>query len=97
MFLKDELRLKTTSEIDKANVPEGQKLLKLKCFANSSSAEASNEESYFAANSNGRKFLYNSKGPDVFSLLVKYYVPLAHINKVIKLLKFKSAVNLKCF
>ena len=38
--------------------------------------------------------LYNSKGLDVISLLVKYYVPLEHFNKVIKLLKFKSAVNL---
>ena len=28
-------------------------------------------------------FLYNSKGLDVISLLVKYYVPLAHFNKVI--------------
>ena len=42
------------------------------------------EGSYLAANSNGRKFLYNSKGLDVISLLVKYYVPLAHFNKVIK-------------
>ena len=57
----------------------------------------SHEESNSAANSNGRKFLYNSKGLDVFSLLVKYYVPLAQFNKVIKLLKFKSAVNLQCF
>ena len=31
-----------------------------------------NEGSYLAANSNGRKFLYNSKGLDVISLLVKY-------------------------
>ena len=30
------------------------------------------EESYFTAYSNGRKFLYNSKGLDVISLLVKY-------------------------
>ena len=30
------------------------------------------EESYLAANSNGRKFLYCSKGLDVISLLVKY-------------------------
>ena len=36
-------------------------------------------------NSNGRKFLYDSKGLDVISFLVKYYAPLAHINKVIKL------------
>ena len=43
------------------------------------------EESYSAANSIGRKFLYNSRGLDVISLLVKHYVPLAHINKVIKL------------
>ena len=42
-------------------------------------------------------FLYNSRGSDVISLLVKYYVPLAHINKVIKFLKFKSAMNLQCF
>ena len=56
-----------------------------------------NEESNSAANSNGRKFLYYSKGLDVISLPVKYYVPLAHFNKVIKLLKFKSAVNLQCF
>ena len=40
---------------------------------------------------NGRKVLYNSKCLDVFSLLVKYYVPLAHFNKVIKLL----SVNLQ--
>ena len=56
-----------------------------------------NEGSYLAANSNGRKFLYNSKGLDVINLLVKYYVLLAHFNKVIKLIKFKSAVNLQCF
>ena len=31
-----------------------------------------NEESYLAANSNSRKFLYCSKGLDVISLLVKY-------------------------
>ena len=41
------------------------------------------EGSYLAANSIGRKFLYNSRGFDVISLLVKYYVPLEHINKVI--------------
>ena len=58
---------------------------------------STHEGSYLAANSNGRKFLYNSKGLDVISSLVKYYVPLAHFNKVIKLLKFKSAVNLQCF
>ena len=44
------------------------------------------EESILAANSNGRKFLYHSKGLDAGSLLVKYYVPLALIKKVIKLL-----------
>ena len=38
-------------------------------------------------------FLDNSKGLDVISLLVKYYVPLAHINKVIKLFIFKSAAK----
>ena len=32
-----------------------------------------NEGSYLAANSNGRKFLYNSKGLGVISLLVKYW------------------------
>ena len=42
-------------------------------------------------------FLYNSKGLVVISLLVNYYVPLAHINKVIKLLMFKSAINFQCF
>ena len=56
-----------------------------------------NEESYLAANSNDRKFLYTSKGLELISLLVKYYVPLAHFNNIIKLLKFKSAVNLQCF
>ena len=37
------------------------------------------------AHSNGRIFLDNSKGLDVLviSLLVKYYVPLEHINIVI--------------
>ena len=59
--------------------------------------KASNEKSYLAANLNGRQFLYNSHGLDVLNLLVKYFVPLTHINKVIKLLKFKSAVNLQCF
>ena len=44
-----------------------------------------NEESNSAANINGRKFLYNSKGLDVISLLIKYYVPLVHFNKVINL------------
>ena len=42
-------------------------------------------------------FLYNSRGLGVISLLVKHYVPLAHINKVKKLLKFKSAMNLQCY
>ena len=56
-----------------------------------------NEGSYTADNSIGIKFLHNSRGLDVISLLVKYYVPLVHINKVIKLLKFKSAMNLQCF
>ena len=41
--------------------------------------------------------IYNSKGLDEISLPVKYYVPLAHINKGIKLVKFKSAMNLQCF
>ena len=62
-----------------------------------STTKATNEESNSAANSNDRNFLYNSKGLDVNSLLVKYFVPLAHINKVIKLLKFKYAVKLLCF
>ena len=44
-----------------------------------------NKGSYSAANSSGRKFLYNYRGLDVISLLVKYYVPLSHINKVMKL------------
>ena len=55
------------------------------------------EECNSTVHSNGRKFLYNSIVLDVNSLLVKYYMPLAHINKVIKLLKFKSAINLQCF
>ena len=49
------------------------------------------EESYSAANSIGRKFLYNSRVLYVISLLVKYYVPLAHINKVINF----SSLNLQ--
>ena len=56
--------------------------------------DITNEESNSTAYSSARKFLYNSKGLDVISLLIKYYVPLAHINKVIKLLMFKSAINL---
>ena len=56
--------------------------------------KSTDEESNSAANLNGRKFLYNSKGLDVIRLLVKYYVSLSHFNKVIKLLKFKSAVFL---
>ena len=63
----------------------------------SNKAKFTDEGSYSAANSIGRKFLYNSRGLDVISLLVKYYVPLAHINKVIKFLKFKSAMNLQCW
>ena len=45
------------------------------------------EERNSTANSSGRKFLDNSKGLDVrvVSLLIKYYVPSAHINKVINL------------
>ena len=35
---------------------------------------SNNEESNSTANSNGRKFLYNSKGFDASSLLVKYIV-----------------------
>ena len=49
---------------------------------------STDEESNSTANSSGTQFLYNSKGLVVISLLVKYYVPLAHINKVLKLLKF---------
>ena len=56
-----------------------------------------NEGSNSTAYSSGRKFLYNSKGLDVISLLVKYYVPFAHINKLIKLVKFKSAIYPQCF
>ena len=55
------------------------------------------EEGNSTVHSNGKIFLDNSKGLDVISLLIKYYVHLAHINKVIKLLKFKSAMNLQCF
>ena len=51
----------------------------------------------FSCQFDWQKFLYNSRGLDVISLLVKYYVPLAHINKVIKHIKFKSAVNLQSF
>ena len=70
-----------------------QKILRAGNFGpvDNSTAEYSSayEGSYLAANSNGRKFLYNSKCLDVIILLVKYYVPLEHFNKVIKLLKFK--------
>ena len=55
--------------------------------------ELSYEESFSAANSNGRYFLYKSKGLNASSLLVIQQVPLALIKKVIKLLKFKSAVS----
>ena len=41
-------------------------------------------------------FLYNSK-IDVISLLVKYYVLLALINKNIKLIKFRSDENGRVF
>ena len=43
------------------------------------------------------KFLDNSKGIDIISLLVKYYGQLANINKVIKLCKCKFAMNPQCF
>ena len=55
------------------------------------------EKSNSTANSSDRKLLDNSKGLNVNSLLIKYYLPLAHSYKVIKLLKFKSAMNLQCF
>ena len=42
----------------------------------------------FSCQFDWQNFLYNSRGLDVIILLVKYYAPLAHINKVIKLLKF---------
>ena len=61
------------------------------------SIDLTDEESNFTAYSCGRKFLYNSIGLDVISLLVKYYEPSAHINKVIKRLMLKSAMNLQCF
>ena len=48
------------------------------------------EESILTALSSGRKFLDNSEGFDVLTGKIEYYLPLAHINKVIKLLKFKS-------
>ena len=52
------------------------------------SHSSADEEHYWTVTSSGRKFLYNAKGlADVISILVKYYVPLAHINKVTKLLK----------
>ena len=44
----------------------------------------------FNSNSQWQKFFDNSLGLDAISLLVKFYIPLAHINWVIKLLKFKS-------
>ena len=50
------------------------------------------EESNSAANSSGRKFLYNSKGFDAISLLVKYYMSLANIKAWRLLLKSKSAI-----
>ena len=50
------------------------------------SIDSTDKESNFTAYSSGRKFLYNYIGLDVTSLLVKYYMPLAHFNKVIKLL-----------
>ena len=56
-----------------------------------------NEEEYRVVSSNGRKFLYISKGRDLISLLVKYYGPLAYIIKVVHLLNFKSAINLQYF
>ena len=49
---------------EKENSPEAKDTL--------AKQRVSNEESYLAANSNGRKFLYCSKGLDVISLLVKY-------------------------
>ena len=62
---------------------------KLKCSSivcvlkKSTSTVHTYEGSNSTAYSSGKIFLYNSKGLDVISLLVKYYVPLAHINKVI--------------
>ena len=59
--------------------------------------ETTYEESNSTAKPSGLKFLDNSQGLNVISLMVKYYEPLTHINKVIKLLKFQSAINLQCF
>ena len=39
------------------------------------------------------KILYNSRGLVVISVLIKYYMPLALTSKVIKLIKFKSAMK----
>ena len=41
-----------------------------------------------------QNFLHNSKGLDANNLLANYYMPLALINKVIKLLKLKPALKL---
>ena len=60
-------------------------------------SDLTDEGSYSTVNSSGRNFIYISKVLDVFSLLVKYNLPFAHINKVIKLLNLKSAMNLLCF
>ena len=57
--------------------------------------ETAYEESNSTAKSIGLKYLDNSQGINVISLMVKYYVPLTHINKVIKLLKFQSEINLQ--
>ena len=57
----------------------------VKIFTGKGHGVTSNEESNSTANSSGRKFLYNSKGLDVISLLAKYYLPLAHVNHVVKL------------
>ena len=45
---------------------------------------STNVGSNSAVNASGIKFLDNSKGLDVISLLKKFYLPLEHIKKVIK-------------
>ena len=62
---------------------------------NKFSSNLTNEECYSTACSNDKNVLDISIDGVVISLLVKYYVPLANINKVIKILKIQSTVNLQ--
>ena len=66
-------------------------------FCMSKMYSITNEGNYPTVTRQLGEFLYNRIEHVEYNLFVQYYVRMANFNKVIKLLKFKSAANLQCF